>query len=93
MSNGSEVDCSFFLVTADLWSADGKQQTNLVQHPSSADRSAQPYPAKQKRRTSGPSSCSAQQPQESNTNSAPASLPYRPSTEVQVSSRSKKKEA
>jgi hypothetical protein len=34
----SEVDCSFFLVTVDLWSADGKQETNLVLHPSSADR-------------------------------------------------------
>ncbi|KIM46423.1 hypothetical protein M413DRAFT_441516 [Hebeloma cylindrosporum] len=33
-----EVDCSFFLVTVDLWSADGKQETNLVLHPSSADR-------------------------------------------------------
>ncbi|KAF9481854.1 hypothetical protein BDN70DRAFT_875805 [Pholiota conissans] len=33
-----EVDCSFFLVTVDLWSADGKHEMNLVLHPSSADR-------------------------------------------------------
>ncbi|KAF9021507.1 hypothetical protein BDZ89DRAFT_1163712 [Hymenopellis radicata] len=33
-----DVDCSFFLVTVDLWSADGKQEMNLVLHPSSSDR-------------------------------------------------------
>lgn len=31
----NEVDCSFFLVTVDLWSADGKREMNLVLHPSS----------------------------------------------------------
>lgn len=31
-----EVDCSFFLVTVDLWSADGSREMNLVLHPSSA---------------------------------------------------------
>ncbi|KAG6336583.1 hypothetical protein ID866_2492 [Astraeus odoratus] len=37
--NVDEVDCSFFLVTVDLWSADGKREMNLVLHPSStADR-------------------------------------------------------
>lgn len=30
-----EVDCSFFLVTVDLWSADGAREMNLVLHPSS----------------------------------------------------------
>ncbi|KAI6047533.1 velvet factor-domain-containing protein [Pisolithus marmoratus] len=30
-----EVDCSFFLVTVDLWSADGAKEMNLVLHPSS----------------------------------------------------------
>ena len=34
----SEVDCSFFLVTVDLWSSDGMHEMNLVLHPSSADR-------------------------------------------------------
>ncbi|KIM68943.1 hypothetical protein SCLCIDRAFT_1209162 [Scleroderma citrinum Foug A] len=36
-----EVDCSFFLVTVDLWSADSVREMNLVMHPSSpADRCA-----------------------------------------------------
>ncbi|KAJ7572560.1 velvet factor [Mycena floridula] len=33
-----DVDCSFFLVTVDLWSGDAKQEMNLVLHPSSNDR-------------------------------------------------------
>ncbi|GBE79913.1 Velvet complex subunit B [Sparassis crispa] len=33
-----DVDCSFFLVTVDLWSADSKHEMNLVLHPTSADR-------------------------------------------------------
>ncbi|KAH9482528.1 Velvet complex subunit B [Psilocybe cubensis] len=33
-----EVDSSFFLVTVDLWSADGKHEMNLVLHPSATDR-------------------------------------------------------
>ncbi|PPQ66588.1 hypothetical protein CVT26_009488 [Gymnopilus dilepis] len=58
--NQSEVDCSFFVVTVDLWSADGKHEMNLVLHPSSTDRyaAAQPTPKTTKRRgmsTSGPS--------------------------------------
>lgn len=32
----SDIDCSFFLVTVDLWSADGKQEMNLVLHPSNS---------------------------------------------------------
>ncbi|KAH6915096.1 velvet factor [Coprinopsis sp. MPI-PUGE-AT-0042] len=39
-----DVDCSFFLVTVDLWSADGKQEMNLVLHPSSSDKYAPPNP-------------------------------------------------
>ncbi|TFK20353.1 hypothetical protein FA15DRAFT_599891 [Coprinopsis marcescibilis] len=39
-----DVDCSFFLVTVDLWSADGNQEMNLVLHPSSTDRYAPPNP-------------------------------------------------
>ncbi|KAK0461815.1 velvet factor [Desarmillaria tabescens] len=39
-----EVDCSFFLVTVDLWSGDGKQEMNLVLHPSSSERYVQQTP-------------------------------------------------
>ncbi|KAE9409936.1 hypothetical protein BT96DRAFT_461573 [Gymnopus androsaceus JB14] len=39
-----DIDSSFFLVTVDLWSADGKQEMNLVLHPSSADRYVPPPP-------------------------------------------------
>ena len=36
--NYSDIDCSFFVVTADLWSADGISERNLVLHPTSSDR-------------------------------------------------------
>ncbi|KAJ3540300.1 hypothetical protein NMY22_g4360 [Coprinellus aureogranulatus] len=39
-----DIDLSFFLVTVDLWSADGKQEMNLVLHPSNAERYAPPNP-------------------------------------------------
>ncbi|SJL02312.1 uncharacterized protein ARMOST_05638 [Armillaria ostoyae] len=39
-----DVDCSFFLVTVDLWSGDGKQEMNLVLHPSSSERYVQQTP-------------------------------------------------
>ncbi|KAF5333238.1 hypothetical protein D9611_002518 [Ephemerocybe angulata] len=39
-----DVDGSFFLVTVDLWSADGKQEMNLVLHPSTAERYVPPNP-------------------------------------------------
>ncbi|KAJ3741578.1 velvet factor [Lentinula detonsa] len=48
-----DIDCSFFVVTVDLWSADGKQEMNLVLHPSSADRYVPPptpNPTKTRRR-------------------------------------------
>ncbi|OJT05350.1 hypothetical protein TRAPUB_3791 [Trametes pubescens] len=45
-----EVDCSFFLVTVDLWSADGKHEMNLVLHPTSADRYVPANTPKNKRR-------------------------------------------
>ncbi|RDB20057.1 Velvet complex subunit B [Hypsizygus marmoreus] len=45
-----DVDCSFFLVTVDLWSADGKHEMNLVLHPSSADRYVPPNAVKTRRR-------------------------------------------
>lgn len=46
----SEIDCSFFLVTVDLWSADGKHEMNLVLHPTSADRYVPANTPKGKRR-------------------------------------------
>ncbi|KAI9000809.1 velvet factor-domain-containing protein [Trametes punicea] len=45
-----EIDCSFFLVTVDLWSADGKHEMNLVLHPTSADRYVPANTPKNKRR-------------------------------------------
>ncbi|KAK7470354.1 hypothetical protein VKT23_001782 [Stygiomarasmius scandens] len=45
-----DIDCSFFLVTVDLWSADGKSEMNLVLHPSSADRYVPPHITKPRRR-------------------------------------------
>lgn len=45
-----DVDCSFFVVTVDLWSADGKQEMNLVLHPSSADRYIPTHTTKPRRR-------------------------------------------
>ncbi|KAK0206842.1 velvet factor [Desarmillaria ectypa] len=38
-----DVDYSFFLVTVDLWSGDGKQEINLVLHPSLAERYVQQW--------------------------------------------------
>ncbi|KAJ4479235.1 velvet factor [Lentinula aciculospora] len=48
-----DIDCSFFVVAVDLWSADGTQEMNLVLHPSSADRYVPPptpNPTKSRRR-------------------------------------------
>ncbi|KAH9833721.1 velvet factor-domain-containing protein [Rhodofomes roseus] len=45
-----DTDTSFFLVTVDLWSADGKQEMNLVLHPTSADRYVPTNTPKPKRR-------------------------------------------
>ncbi|KAG6884762.1 hypothetical protein C0993_008459 [Termitomyces sp. T159_Od127] len=45
-----DVDCSFFLVTVDLWSEDGKQEMNLVLHPSSTDRFVPTHTTKTRRR-------------------------------------------
>ncbi|KAI3616591.1 developmental regulator [Moniliophthora roreri] len=57
-----DVDCSFFVVTVDLWSADGTQEMNLVLHPSSADRYIPPHATNKPRRSRG-MSVSASQPQ------------------------------
>ncbi|CAA7260087.1 unnamed protein product [Cyclocybe aegerita] len=56
-----EVDCSFFLVTVDLWSADGKHEMNLVLHPSSADRYA-PTNSSSKTRRRGASASTPARP-------------------------------
>ncbi|KAK7062024.1 velvet complex subunit B [Favolaschia claudopus] len=61
-----DVDCSFFVVTVDLWSEDGKHERNLVLHPSSGERYVPVQPAKPPRRrggstTAGPSSRSGHQ--------------------------------
>ncbi|KZT71449.1 hypothetical protein DAEQUDRAFT_687309 [Daedalea quercina L-15889] len=45
-----DIDTSFFLVTVDLWSVDGKQEMNLVLHPTSADRYVPANTPKPKRR-------------------------------------------
>ena len=48
-SEPSEIDYTFFLATVDLWSEDGKQEMNLVLHPTSSDRSV-PFQAKARKR-------------------------------------------
>ncbi|KAJ6539675.1 velvet factor [Mycena capillaripes] len=45
-----DVDCSFFIVTVDLWSEDGKHERNLVLHPSSGERYVPVQTNKQRRR-------------------------------------------
>lgn len=45
----SEIDYTFFLATVDLWSEDGKQEMNLVLHPTSSDRSV-PFQSKARKR-------------------------------------------
>ncbi|KAG8218532.1 velvet factor [Butyriboletus roseoflavus] len=80
-----ELDCSFFLVTVDLWSADGKREMNLVLHPSSStDRYVSTIPAKPKkhRTTISPRSDHPSPPSSHSTpNSAPD--PPRPSLDSQ----------
>jgi hypothetical protein len=50
----SDLDCSFFLVTVDLWSADGQHEMNLVLHPSSTERHPSSKPKKKGGSTSTP---------------------------------------
>ncbi|KAF9006614.1 velvet factor-domain-containing protein, partial [Cyathus striatus] len=76
-----DVDCSFFLVTVDLWSADGKQEMNLVLHPSSADRYVPPHSATKTRRRGTSTSAPQQRPPGTQTPAGHASPPppqYRP---------------
>lgn len=54
-----DIDSSFFLVTVDLWSADGQHEMNLVLHPSSNERYASHSSSKTKRR-GGSTSTAAQ---------------------------------
>lgn len=64
-THSSDIDVDFFVVTVDLWSADGREEMNLVLHPSSADRFVPSHVAKLRKR--------------SQTASAPArSSPYPP---------------
>ncbi|KAF8165576.1 velvet factor [Crassisporium funariophilum] len=75
-----DVDCSFFLVTVDLWSADGKHEMNLVLHPSSADRYAPPHSSSKTRRRGASISAPTPRPTGSQTpagRNSPAP-PYRP---------------
>lgn len=77
----SEVDCSFFLVTVDLWSGDGKHEMNLVLHPSSAERHPPPHSARPKRR--GASNSSVSHPRSSGnqtpiSRTTPTPVQYRP---------------
>jgi hypothetical protein len=45
----SDIDCSFFVVTADLWSPDGHSDRNLVVHPTSSDRYSTAHAPKKRR--------------------------------------------
>ncbi|TFK43767.1 velvet factor [Crucibulum laeve] len=65
-----DVDCSFFLVTVDLWSGDGKEEVNLVVHPSSTDRYVPPHSSTKTRRRG--TSTSAAPPQRPSGNQTPA---------------------
>ncbi|KAH9179567.1 velvet factor-domain-containing protein [Lactarius sanguifluus] len=47
--NDVDIDCSFFVVTADLWSSDGKSERNLVLHPTSSDRYSAAHAPKKRR--------------------------------------------
>lgn len=49
MVNDGDIDCSFFVVTADLWSSDGKFERNLVLHPTSSDRYSAAHAPKKRR--------------------------------------------
>ncbi|PPQ65372.1 hypothetical protein CVT24_011482 [Panaeolus cyanescens] len=80
-----DVDCSFFLVTVDLWSADGKHEMNLVMHPSSADRYVPSHNASKTRRRGASTSAPPTRPSGNQTPLARSSPPpqYRPGDQSQ----------
>ena len=90
----SELDCSFFLVTVDLWSADGKREMNLVLHPSSStDRYVSTMAAKPKKpRAAVPTAASprSDHPSPPSSHSTPNSAPeqHRPPLDSQVGASS-----
>ncbi|KAG2757514.1 hypothetical protein P692DRAFT_20824911 [Suillus brevipes Sb2] len=76
-----DIDCSFFLVTVDLWSADGKREMNLVLHPSSsADRyvAANAQKSRKPRSTNPPSSPHDEQHSPTSSHSTPNSVHQHP---------------
>ncbi|EIW82278.1 hypothetical protein CONPUDRAFT_72552 [Coniophora puteana RWD-64-598 SS2] len=84
-----DLDCSFFLVTVDLWSADGKREMNLVLHPSSSNERYMPASAgKPRKRSSNASDTSRGHPSPSSPSSASASSHQQTSVEQQTSTRS-----
>ncbi|KAJ7780922.1 velvet factor [Mycena metata] len=71
-----DIDCSFFVVTVDLWSEDGKFERNLVLHPSSGERYVPVQTTKPRRRggsTTGPHRSGNQTPTSRST-----PTPFRP---------------
>ncbi|KAG6378613.1 velvet factor [Boletus reticuloceps] len=77
-----ELDFSFFLVTVDLWSADGTREMNLVLHPSSStDRYLSTVATKPKKsRTTVPTAASprSDHPSPPSSHSTPNSAPEPP---------------
>ncbi|KAG0709888.1 velvet factor-domain-containing protein [Suillus ampliporus] len=76
-----DIDCSFFLVTVDLWSADGKREMNLVLHPSSSsDRyvAANAQKSRKPRSTNPPSSPHDEQHSPTSSHSTPNSAHQHP---------------
>jgi len=84
----SDIDCSFFLVTADLWSADGKREMNLVLHPTSSDRYITTHVPKRRRQNAPlpPANPPGDHHNSAPTSSSPSSSKYmlRPAGDVQV---------
>ena len=84
----SELDSSFFLVTVDLWSADGKREMNLVLHPSSStDRYVATVAAKPKKSRGAIPTTASPRPSPPSCHSTPNSAPEppRPALDMQVS--------
>ncbi|KLO05346.1 hypothetical protein SCHPADRAFT_911105 [Schizopora paradoxa] len=78
-----DIDVAFFVVTVDLWSADGKHEMNLVLHPSSADRYIPTNVAKPRRRATAPSTPSQRGPESQSSQSSFTALPNPATTYAQ----------